>query len=125
MSGPAHDYHGGEHSVGVRDLSHRTSQVLSRVKAGERLVITDRGEPIAVVIPADDINDVVTVNTRYRALKLGAADSLNLVLAARYGTAVLFTLDHRHYRARVPLTDHDALILLPADRDRWLPATDG
>jgi prevent-host-death family protein len=51
MSNLAHDYGHGEHTVGVRDLSHRTSQVLSRVKAGERLVVTDRGEPIAVVIP--------------------------------------------------------------------------
>lgn len=40
-----------EHTVGVRDLTHRTSQVLARVKAGETLVITERGEPIATVIP--------------------------------------------------------------------------
>jgi prevent-host-death family protein len=51
MSSPAHGYDSDEHTVGVRDLSHRTSQVLSRVRAGERLVVTDRGEPIAVVIP--------------------------------------------------------------------------
>jgi prevent-host-death family protein len=51
MSSPAYSYHDGEHMVGVRDLSHRTSQILNRVKAGERLVVTDRGEPIAVVIP--------------------------------------------------------------------------
>ncbi|SNT59909.1 prevent-host-death family protein [Streptosporangium subroseum] len=40
-----------DHTVGVRDLSHGTGQVLSRVKAGETLIITERGEPIAVVIP--------------------------------------------------------------------------
>jgi prevent-host-death family protein len=51
MSGPVYDDHRGEHTVGVRDLSHRTSQVLNRVKAGERLIVTDRGEPIAVVLP--------------------------------------------------------------------------
>ncbi|MGH3645585.1 MAG: type II toxin-antitoxin system Phd/YefM family antitoxin [Micromonosporaceae bacterium] len=49
MSSPAP--HRGEHTVGVRDLSHHTSQILNRVKAGERLIVTDRGEPIAVVIP--------------------------------------------------------------------------
>lgn len=70
---------------------------------------------------ADDINDVVTVNTRYQALTLGATDCLNVVLAARYGTAVLFTLDHRHYRAIAPLpSDGTAFTLLPADRDHWL-----
>jgi predicted nucleic acid-binding protein len=69
---------------------------------------------------ADDINDVVTVNTRYQALKLGATDCLNMVLAARYGTTVLFTLDHRHYRATAPLRDAASFLLLPADRDQWL-----
>jgi predicted nucleic acid-binding protein len=69
---------------------------------------------------AHDINDVITVNTRYQALKLGATDCLNVVLARRYGTAVLFTLDHRHYRAIAALRDADAFILLPADRDQWL-----
>lgn len=47
MGEPAH----AEHTVGVRDLSHRTSQILGRVKAGESLTITERGEAIAAVIP--------------------------------------------------------------------------
>ena len=68
----------------------------------------------------DDIDDVVTVNTRYQALKLGATDCLNVVLAARYGTDVLFTLDHRHYRAVSPLRAAGAFTLLPADRESWL-----
>lgn len=51
MSSSTADRSSDEHTVGVRDLSHHTSQILSRVKAGERLVLTDRGEPIAVVIP--------------------------------------------------------------------------
>jgi uncharacterized protein len=72
---------------------------------------------------ADDINDVITVNTRYEALRLGATDCLTIVLAARYGTPVLFTLDHRHYRATAPLRDAAAFTLLPADRDRWLTST--
>lgn len=76
-----------------------------------------RGAWELVEVTAEDINEVVTVNTRYQALKLGATDSLNVVLAARYGTATLFTLDHRHYRATAPLNDQGAFILLPADRD--------
>lgn len=51
MASPAYEYSPDEHTVGIRDLSHHTSQVLSRVKAGERLTLTDRGEPIAAVIP--------------------------------------------------------------------------
>lgn len=69
---------------------------------------------------AEDVNDVITVNTRYQALRLGAADSLNIVLAARYGSTILFTLDHRHYRAVRPLHGAEAFTLLPADRDLWL-----
>jgi predicted nucleic acid-binding protein len=78
-----------------------------------------RGAWDLVEVTAEDINDVVTVNTRYQGLKLGATDSLNIVLAARYGTATLFTLDHRHYRATAPLADQEAFVLLPADRDQW------
>jgi len=37
--------------VPVRDLTHHTSKVLARVKAGETLTITERGEPIATVVP--------------------------------------------------------------------------
>jgi len=51
MSTPARDNRNDDHTVGIRDLSHHTSQVLGRVKAGERLIITDRGEAIAEVIP--------------------------------------------------------------------------
>jgi uncharacterized protein len=68
---------------------------------------------------AEDINDVITVNTRHQALRLGATDCLNIVLAARYGTTVLFTLDHRHYREVTPLHGADSFTLLPADRDQW------
>jgi prevent-host-death family protein len=51
MSGHTAESRWEEHAVGVRDLSHRTSQILSRVKAGERLIVTDRGQPVAAVIP--------------------------------------------------------------------------
>lgn len=73
----------------------------------------------------DDIDDVITLNTRYQALKLGATDCLNIVLAANHGTTKLFTLDHRHYRAVAPLHGADAFTLLPADRDQWLAGQPG
>ena len=37
--------------VAIRDLTHHTSKVLARVKAGESLTITERGKPIATVVP--------------------------------------------------------------------------
>lgn len=39
-------------TVGVRDLRTRLSYYLRRIKAGERIVVTDHGEPIAVIVPA-------------------------------------------------------------------------
>lgn len=38
--------------VGVRTLKNQTSAVLRRVKRGETLTITDRNQPVAVLLPA-------------------------------------------------------------------------
>jgi prevent-host-death family protein len=34
-------------SVGIRELRQRTSELLRRVRGGEKVEITDRGEPVA------------------------------------------------------------------------------
>ena len=38
-------------AVGIRELKNRLSQYLKRVRAGERLVVTDRGKPVAIISP--------------------------------------------------------------------------
>jgi prevent-host-death family protein len=38
--------------VGIRELSHHTSQYLSRVKNGEVLEVTEHGRVIATISPA-------------------------------------------------------------------------
>jgi len=38
-------------AVGVRELKNRLSEYLNRVRAGERVMITDRGRPVAVISP--------------------------------------------------------------------------
>jgi prevent-host-death family protein len=40
-------------SVGVKDLKNRLSDYLRRVRAGEDVVITDRGEPVATLSALD------------------------------------------------------------------------
>lgn len=40
-------------TVGVRDLKAHLSHHLRRVRAGTRLVVTERGTPIATIGPAD------------------------------------------------------------------------
>ncbi len=37
--------------VGVRDLRNETSRVIDAVRAGERVTLTVRGEPIADIVP--------------------------------------------------------------------------
>jgi prevent-host-death family protein len=39
-------------AVGVRELKNKLSQYLKQVKAGERLAVTERGEIIAYLTPA-------------------------------------------------------------------------
>lgn len=36
-------------AVGIRELKNRLSQYLKRVRAGERLVVTERGKPVAII----------------------------------------------------------------------------
>lgn len=38
-------------TVSVRELKNRLSEYLRRVKAGERVVVTDRGKPVAELAP--------------------------------------------------------------------------
>lgn len=39
-------------SVGIRELRQNLSKYLELVKAGENLLVTDRGEPVARLVPA-------------------------------------------------------------------------
>src|SRR5262245_53744689 len=38
-------------TVGIRELKNQLSRYLKRVRAGERLVVTERGQPVAVIAP--------------------------------------------------------------------------
>jgi predicted nucleic acid-binding protein len=57
----------------------------------------------------------VTVLTKYRDMRIGLANASLVVLAERYSTTRILTLDERHFRAIKPL-HADAFTLLPADQ---------
>lgn len=40
-----------EHTAGIRALRDGLTRYLGRVRRGERIVITDRGRPVAVLMP--------------------------------------------------------------------------
>jgi prevent-host-death family protein len=45
--------------VGVRELRQDLSRYLRRVRAGERLIVTEHGRPLAVLSPWADGGDVL------------------------------------------------------------------
>jgi prevent-host-death family protein len=45
--------------VGVRELRQSLSRYLRRVRAGERLIVTERGRPLAVLMPWSEEGDVL------------------------------------------------------------------
>jgi len=42
---------GEEHRIGVRELRQNASRYLNRVAAGESFTVTDRGAPVAQLVP--------------------------------------------------------------------------
>ena len=56
-------------SVGIADLKARLSSHLKRVKAGQQVLITDRGQPIAKLVPLE--NPAEPGSRRERLAKAG------------------------------------------------------
>jgi prevent-host-death family protein len=54
-------YNTGVERIGVRDLNQNTSQVLARVSGGETIEITDRGRPVARLVPVDDDTSTLAI----------------------------------------------------------------
>lgn len=65
-----------ETSVGVRELKDHLSEYLRRVRAGESIVITDRGQPIARLTPGAASEAAVPGAMREKLLRLVAAGKL-------------------------------------------------
>ena len=60
----------------------------------------------------DDLRTAASLVRRYADLHLGVADASLIVLAARYRTRTVLTLDHRHFAALRPL-DGGRFTLVP------------
>lgn len=61
---------------------------------------------------ADDISRATRIIERYRDQEIGITDASLVVLAARYKTRKILTLDHRHFTILRPARGH-AFTLLP------------
>ena len=73
-----------------------------------------RGAYELVSFPAEDVERAAGVIERYRGLGIGLADASVVVLADRYRTNRILTLDERGFRAMQPLSGGH-FELLPAD----------
>jgi prevent-host-death family protein len=45
--------------IGIKELKNTTSRVIERVEGGERVVVTKRGRPAAVIMSIEDAEDFV------------------------------------------------------------------
>jgi uncharacterized protein len=91
----------------------------SRLGAGaarEFLAEVVHGALELVELDTGDIAAACGIIDRYRDLNIGIADASIAVIAARYQTTCLLTLDPRHFLAVAPLWGAPAFTLLPADR---------
>ncbi|MBI4537713.1 MAG: type II toxin-antitoxin system prevent-host-death family antitoxin [candidate division NC10 bacterium] len=74
-----------ERAVGIRKLRDELTRHLGRVRRGGRIVITDRGQPVAVILPLADRSD-------------GLGERLRAVLTGGHVTPA-----ERRFPARVPV----------------------
>lgn len=71
-------------TVGAFDAKTHLSALLDRVEAGEEIIITRRGKPVArLVSPATDSSAAADAVARFRASRLNAAATLDEILAWR------------------------------------------
>ena len=75
------------HQIGIRALQQHASAVLRRVRAGEALEVTDRGHPVAFLVPATRKSLLDTLEASGR-LTVADGDLLDMgpPLASRRGT---------------------------------------
>lgn len=62
-------------------------------------------------IDAEELRDASAVVERYADQRVGIADAANVVLAARYQTQTIVTLDHRHFDVLRPLAGGRFVVL--------------
>lgn len=103
----------------VHEIEHITTRSINRRAAyavNDWLLAQEIAGRIEVpAISADLLRSARRVQNRYLALRLDLTDAVNVLLAERYDTADLLTLDRRDFRTITPLMTHPAFRLLPDD----------
>lgn len=101
------------------EIEHITTRNVGRPAAlaiNDWLLTQERTGRVAIApVPARTLRTARTVQNRYEAMRLDLTDAVSVVLAERYETNAVLTLDRRDFRAIVPLSDARAFRLLPDD----------
>jgi len=58
-------------TAGIAQLKARFSEYLARVKAGEEVVVTEHGRPVARIVPAFDADDHLRELERQGLVRIG------------------------------------------------------
>ena len=92
-------------SVGLRELKNRLSEYVREVRSGEEVLVTDRGEVVAELLPPGQGADE-------RGVPLG------LVALARKGQVTLGASNHAALYLKLPLLlkRHGTAVLLDEER---------
>ncbi len=80
--------------------------VASRLGVSAELAVLQELTGGAWDLPAIDLEGLATIHTiieRYADQNVGVADASNVILADRYRTRTIVTLDHRHFDVLRPL----------------------
>ncbi|MEE9255476.1 MAG: type II toxin-antitoxin system prevent-host-death family antitoxin [Pseudomonadales bacterium] len=66
-------------SVGIRELKNRLSEYLRKVRRGEKIMVTDRGEVVAELRPPTNAQDPgLVLRARAGKVRLGAPNRADL-----------------------------------------------
>jgi prevent-host-death family protein len=60
---------GAMSAVGVKELKKRLTHYLRRTKAGEEVIVTERGKPIALLQPIQSATNVCSLQSRLAQLE--------------------------------------------------------
>ena len=98
----------------LAELDYLLATRVSAVASVELLRDVEAGAFELASFGADDVGTAATIVDRFVDLGIGLADASILVLAERYKTDRVLTLDQRHFRA-LRTASGEGLTLLPAD----------
>lgn len=102
------------------EIEHIVTRNVGRQPAltiNDWLLAQERTGRVAIAaIPAATLRVARSVQNQYAALRLDLTDAVSVVLAERYETDAVLTLDRRDFRAITPLSGAPAFRLLPDDR---------